>query len=130
MNRYYNCRTGWIPKDMITNLLDIFSAPRIFDNWCVTIPNAQGWKKVTWGKFVEVMQNYYKATENLILKNYQFCSITQGTNQIFVAFCKRVGKEAEHCNFKCKSRDCTFEMVGVRDQFIVGTTNKKEGRSP
>ena len=65
--------------------------------------------------FLEVMQNYYESTKNLILKSFQFCSIKQETNESFVAFCIGVEKEAKYCNFKCRSIDCTFEIVAVKD---------------
>ena len=39
------------------------------------------------GELVMTTQEYYHPTENLTLKNYQFCSITQEINASFAAFC-------------------------------------------
>ena len=110
---------------MITKFLDIFSAARTFDDRCASTTNEQDRKKATWLQFVKVMQNCYKPTENLTWKKCQFCSITQKTSKVFVAFCNGTRKETKHSNFERKSRDCTSEIVAVRDQVIIGTTNEK-----
>jgi len=73
--------------------------------------------KADWQTFIKSMQEYYKPTENLTLKNYQFRSLSQQLTETFPAFCNRVAKEAKHCHFNCEHADCTAE-----DQIIIGTT--------
>ena len=69
------------------------------------------------------MSDFYKPTENLTLKNYQFRSLVQEKSESFTAFCNRVEKEAKHCQFKCASTDCTAEMTAIRDQVVIGCSS-------
>ena len=48
-------------------------------------------------ELIKTIQECYHPTKNLTLKNYQFCSITQGINASFAALCNRTLKEAKHC---------------------------------
>ena len=71
------------------------------------------------------MKECYKPTENLLLKNFQFRSLVQDTDESFATFCNRVEKEAKHCSFKCTHNDCTAEQTATRDQILIGTSDKK-----
>ena len=82
-------------------------------------------KKATWNTFVSEIQEFYKPTENMTLKNFQFRSLTQGREEAFTAFCNRVDKEAKHCEFKCGHTDCTAEDTAIRDQIIIGLISDK-----
>ena len=48
-------------------------------------------------ELIKTIQEYYHPTKSLTLKNYQFCSITQGINASFAALCNRALEEAKHC---------------------------------
>jgi hypothetical protein len=95
----------------------------MYEDWKVAEPDDHKRKKSGWADFVSKMQIYYKPTENLTLKNYQFRALLQADNEAFPAFCNRVSKEAKHCNFKCDHEDCTAESTA--DQIIIGTTHEK-----
>ena len=49
-------------------------------------------------RFVATMEHYYKPTENPILKNFQFRSLTQHRGETFLSFCNRLWKEAIYCH--------------------------------
>ena len=66
------------------------------------------------------MKEYYRPTENLTLKNFNFRAITQNQVETFPAFCNRVNKETKHCNFKCAvdlfgSMPSSKHVVAVQD---------------
>ena len=122
---YDNIRDEWRSKDRVTKLLGIFSSKRLFADWKVAEPDDSKRAKVTWKYFVTTMQQHYKPTENLTLKNHQFRSLAQDAHESFPTFCNRVYKAAQHCNFKCHNDDCTAEDTAIRDHIIIGTTHDK-----
>ena len=81
----------------------------MYADWQVAEPDEIKRTQATWEYFVAQIKAYYKPTENLTLKNHQFRTLTQATHEAFPAFCNRVYKEAQHCNFKCKHDSCTAE---------------------
>ena len=107
---YDNIRAEWRSKDRGAKLLGIFSSKRLFADWKVAEQDESKRAKANWEYFKLKMQNYYKPTENLTLKNHQFRSLTQDTQESFPAFCNRV---------------CTAEDTAIRDQIIIGTTDAK-----
>ena len=121
----YNIQAEWRSKDRVAKLLGIFSSKRLFADWKVAEQDESKRAKANWEYFKLKMQNYYKPTENLTLKNHQFRSLTQDTQESFPAFCNRVYKAAQHCNFKCHNDDCTAEDTAIWDQIIIGTTHAK-----
>ena len=125
LEQYDDLRDDWRSKDMVTKFLGLFSSPRMYADWCVVEPDEMARKKATWNIFVSEIQEFYKPTENKTLKNFQFRSLTQGTEQAFTAFCNRVDKEAKHCEFKCGHNDCTAEDTAIRDQIIMGLISNK-----
>ena len=44
---------------------------------------------------------------------FSFQSNIQKDGETFIAFCKRVLLEANHCNFKCTVESCTAEDTAV-----------------
>ena len=107
-------------------MLVMFSSKRMYEDWKVAEPDDHKRKKVGWGRwadFVSKIQVYYKPTENLTLKNYQFRALAHADNEAFPAFCNRVSKEARHCNFKYDREVCTAYSIAIRDQIIIGTTH-------
>ena len=122
LDEYDNVKEKWTSQDMVTKFLGIFSSPRL---WKTAEPDESARKKASWKSFTATMKTFYKPTENMTLKHYQFRQITQGSDEVFTAFCSRVDKEAKHCNFKCKYDDCSAEQTVIRDQIIIGTHNEK-----
>ena len=125
LEQYDTIREEWRSKDEVSKMLGMFSSKRMHEVWKVTEPDDHKQKKAGWADFVSKMQIYYKPTENLTLKNYQFRALSQVDNEAFPAFCNRVSKEAKHYNFKCDHEDCTAESTAIRDQIIIGTTHDK-----
>jgi hypothetical protein len=125
LEQYDAIREEWRSKDKVSKMLGMFSSKRMYEDWKVAEPGDHKRKKAGWADFVSKMQIYYKPTENLTLKNYQFRALSQADNEAFPAFCNRVSKEAKHCNFKCDHEDCMAESTTIRDQIIIGTTHDK-----
>ena len=125
LDEYDNIKEKWTSQDMVTKFLGMFSSPRLYEDWKTAEPDESARKKASWKSFTATMKTFYKPTENMTLKHYQFRQITQGSDEVFTAFCSRVDKEAKHCNFKCKYDDCSAEQTVIRDQIIIGTHNEK-----
>ena len=107
-------------RDKVTKFLGMYSSSRLYTDWCMAVPEEKARKKTRWNEFVKVMTQYYKPTENITLKHFQFRSNLQNENETFIAFCNRVALEARHCNFNCESPQCTSEETAIRDQIIIG----------
>ena len=101
----------------------MFSSHKLYEDWCVAQPDEEERSNARWPEFVESMRKYYKPTENLTLKHFNFRTLTQQSDETFPRFCNRVEAEAKHCSFKCTSDTCTSENVAVRDQIIIGTSD-------
>ena len=70
------------------------------------------------------MRQYYKPTENQIIRNFEFRQIMQFPNGTFGAFCNFVEasrKTRTFCN--CK-KNCSAEEFAIRDQIVIGTNNE------
>ena len=115
----------WKAKDKVAKFLGIYSSLRLVSDWNMAVPVEKARKDATWIEFKEAMQIYYKPTENLTLKHFQFRSLSQAKDETFIAFCNRVEKEARHCQFQCDNAHCTALFTAVRDQIIIGTTNEE-----
>ena len=120
MEEYDAIVEQWKAKDMVAKFLGIYSSRRFYSDWISADPADESRKRATWAIFKAKMQEYYKPTENLTLKNFQFRSLSQGKEESFVAFCNSVAKEARHCQFKCGSADCSAESTAIRDQVVIG----------
>ena len=103
----------------------MYSSNRFYEDWKSAVPLEENRKKCPWNFFLEKMKSFYKPTENLTIKNYQFRSLCQENSETFIAFCNRVDREARHCNLKCDSDTCTAQDTAIRDQILIGTTNEK-----
>ena len=125
MDEFDDIKEKWTSQDMVIKFLGMFSSPRFYEDWKIAEPDESSRKKASWQKFTAAMRKFYKPTENMTLKHYQFHSVTQGSDEVFTAFCNRVDKEAKHCSFKCKYDDCSVEQTVIRDQIIIGTHNDK-----
>ena len=83
--QYDNIRAEWCSKDRVDKLLVISSSKRLFADWKVVEQGESKRATADWKYFVQKMQNYYKPTENLLLKHHQFRSLAQDTQE-FPAF--------------------------------------------
>jgi hypothetical protein len=86
LDDYDNIRDEWRSKDRVTKLLGIFSSKRLFADWKVAEPDDSKRAKVTWKYFVTTMQQHYKPTENLALKNHHIRSLAQAPMSHFRHF--------------------------------------------
>ena len=125
MTEYDDIIDQWKSKDMVAKFLGIYASRRLVSDWTMALPVEKSRKEATWLQFKESMQLYYKPTENLTLKNFQFRSICQERDETFIAFCNRVEKEARHCQFSCDNEACTALAIAVRDQIIIGMSSEE-----
>ena len=103
----------------------MFSSSRFYSDWLAAQPDAERRRETGWDDLTRLIKEYYRTTENLTLKNFQFRALTQEHSESFPAFCNRVEKEAKHCSFKCTHNDCSAENTAIRDQIVIGTTDGK-----
>ena len=113
----------WRSKDQVAKVLGMFSSHKLYEDWCIAEPGVDERKKAEWKDFVEKMSTYYRPTENITLKHYQFRGLNQLSDESFARYCNRVEAEARHCSFKCDSPTCTAEHTAIRDQIIIGSSN-------
>ena len=123
--QYDRMKNEWKERDKVKKVLGMFSSPRTYADWETALPDEQHRNNATWTEFKAAMEVFYRPTENATLNNFQFRSLTQQTNESFLTFCNRVGKEADTCSFTCAHDDCFAESIAVRDQIVIGTTNSK-----
>ena len=123
LEQYNQICEDWQAKDKVAKLLGMFSSHKLFEDWCVAELEETTRKTSTWTDFVAKMKVYYKPTENITLKHFNFRALSQQQDENFPRFCNRVQAEAKHCQLKCIHADCTAEEMAVRDQIIIGTTN-------
>ena len=76
----------WKAKDMVAKFLGIYSSRRLVNDWTMASPIEKTRKEATWTQFKETMHAYYKPTENLTLKHFQFRSLHQVKDEAFIAF--------------------------------------------
>ena len=119
LEEFDNIVEEWKSHDRVAKFLGLYSSRRLVSDWKAACPNERDRKKAGWSAFVKYMSDFYKPTENLTLKNYQFRSLAQEKSESFTAFCNRVEKEAKHCQFKCASTDCTAEMTAICNQVVI-----------
>ena len=122
---YDSIRNDWVSKDKVAKFLGIFSSERLYEDWLNAIGSVKQESPTKWEDFVSAIQNFYKPTENIVLRHFQFRSIFQLPSETFTAFCNRVEKEAKTCSFTCDSEACTAQNTVIRDQIIIGTINTK-----
>ena len=125
LEQYDNIVSTWRARDKVAKCLGMFSSNRLFTDWQVAEPDEAVRKVAPWSDFLAKMKLYYKPTENLTLKNFQFRSLLQENKESFATFCNRVEKEAKHCGFKCENAGCTAQDTAIRDQIIIGTSEDK-----
>ena len=85
----------WQSKDKVAKLLGMFSSNRFFTDWQAAEPDEATRKAAGWTAFLTTIREYYKPTENLTLKNFQFRSLFQEADETLSAFSNRVEKGAK-----------------------------------
>ena len=123
-DQYDTIVDSWKSKDKVAKFLGLFSSRRLYSDWVMAVPNDGERKSAGFEIFVKKLQAYYKPTENLTLKNFQFRALSQEKSETFIAFCNRVEKEAKHCEFRCESASCSAEMTAIRDQVVIGMVSE------
>ena len=119
--QYDESRQEWPSRDRTANFLGMHSPNRFVTDWQTAQPDDMDRKSNRWNDFKLIMQIYYKPTENLTSKIFDFRSLTQDTKEAFPIFCNRVQKKAKHCQFKYKQTDCSANEAAVRDQIVIDT---------
>ena len=125
LDQYDEVVATWQAKDKVAKLLGMFSSSQFVSDWQAAQPDANRRAGAEWTGFLKSMRDYYKPTENMPLKNYQFRYFVQGEAEPFSVFCGRLEKEANHCNFKCIHADCTAQSIAIRDQIIFGMSDNR-----
>ena len=87
----------WKDHDRVAKFIGLYSSRRLVSDWKAACPEEKTRKQAGWPAFIKFMSAYYRPTENLTLKNFQFRSLSQEKAEPFAAFCNRVEKEAKHC---------------------------------
>ena len=123
--QYDQIRAEWRSRDRVAKFLGMFSSRNLYTDWLAAETSEAEREKATWNHFLTKMREYYKPTENPTLQNYHFRDVIQNQGESFTAFCNRVDKEAKHCFFNCPHPDCTATQTAVRDQILIGTSNKE-----
>ena len=113
----------WKDHDRVAKFIGLYSSRRLVSDWKAACPEEKTRKQAGWPAFIKFMSAYYRPTENLTLKNFQFRSLSQEKAEPFAAFCNRVEKEAKHCQLRCPAADCSAEFTAIRDQVIIGCLN-------
>ncbi len=121
LEQYDEIVATWQSKDKVAKFLGMFSSSRFYTDWQAAQPDADQRKAATWTTFLNSIKEYYRPTENMVLKRYQFRHLVQESGESFAAYVNRVEKEAKHCSFKCHHGDCTAENVAVADQVVYRT---------
>ena len=123
--QYDQVIANWRSKDKVAKFLGMFSSETFYEDWVAAQPDETERDNAEWNTFTDSMKEYYKPTENLTLRNFQFRDLIQGAKETFPVFCNRVEKEAKHCSFKCAHADCTADKTAIRDQILIGTNESK-----
>ena len=100
LEQYDTIVNSWKSKDKVAKFLGMYSSRRLYSDWIAALPSESERKNADWNTFVQKLRAFYKPTENLTLKHYQFRLINQEKTESFIAFCNRVEKEAKHCELK------------------------------
>ena len=117
-------RNEWISKDKVWKLLGFFSSLRLQQGWKAAESNPDILKNAEWDYCIERMRQYYKPTENHIIRNFEFRQIMQLPNETFRAFCNRVEAAGKTCTFCNCKKNCVAEEFAIRDQTVIGTINE------
>ena len=118
----------WISKDKFRKLLGFFASIRMQQDWkaaksqSATIANVSD-MDIKFECFLLAMRDYYKPTENHIIRNYEFRQMIQKTGETFSAWCNRVEEAGKNCKFcDCnETSECNACQYAVRDQIVIGT---------
>ena len=83
----------------------------------------------TFDAMVDVLKARYKPTKNKTMANFEFHQLVQGKHETYDMWIAKVKHEADFCDFKCASAECTVRDVLVRDRIIHGTRNDEIRRT-
>ena len=125
LTQYDQIRDQWIEKDMVAKFIGLFSSQRLQADWQAAETDNEVRKHARWPDFIEKMRTYYQPTENPVLANFHFRSLTQQETETFHGFRNRVEKQSKTCYFTCESPTCNADKIAVRDQVVIGTTSSK-----
>ena len=84
MDEYDLIVEEWKSKDMLAKFLGIYSSRRLYSDWTMALSAEKARKDATWSQFKEIMQEYYRPTENLTLKHFQFRALSQDRDETFI----------------------------------------------
>ena len=59
-------------RDKNAKFLGMYSSSRLYTDWCMAVPTEKARKYVKWNKVVTIVTQYYKPTESIALKHFQF----------------------------------------------------------
>ena len=90
--QYDDIVSTWQSKDKVKKFLGMFSSNRFYTDWLAAEQDEALRNAATWDDLVTKMKAFYKPTENLTLKHFQFRTLAQEPNEAFPAFCNRVGR--------------------------------------
>ena len=111
-------RQEWISKYKVRKLLGFFATVRLQQDWKASLLI-----DFPWEHFLQKMREYFKSTENFIIRNYEFRQLSQMPNETFCAFCNRVKAADKTCHFCECTKGCRAEQFSIRDQIVIRTTN-------
>ena len=83
---------SWVSKDKVRRMLGFFASSRFQQDWKAAKTAAD--TEPTWDTFLTRMRNYYKPTENRIIRNFEFRQLAQKSGENFSAFCNRVFRKS------------------------------------
>ena len=79
---------AWVSKDKVRKMLGFFASVRFQQDWKAAKTAAD--TEPSWATFLTRMRDYYKPTENQIVRNYDFRHLYQNSGQTFSAFCNKI----------------------------------------
>ena len=65
----------YLQRWKVSKLLGMYSSRRLYSDWIAALPDESERKSADWNTFVQKLRAFYKPTENLTLKHYQFRQI-------------------------------------------------------
>lgn len=99
INQYDALRKQLQAKNKLSKFLGVCRSKPFCCKWKAAESNEISIKSAGWQTFITKIQLYCSSTENDTLKHFSFCSIIQEKTfykkKCFIAFCKRVEKEAQ-----------------------------------
>ena len=70
------------------------------------------------------MRQYYKPTENQIIRIFEFRQIMELPNETFGGIQNRVEAAGKTCSSAIVKKNCSAEEFAIRDQIVIGTNHE------